>query len=272
MTIIYRLRLKTRILFSFFSLFGFLGNQRIIIPFTLGKGIIGKLKFLSYKIQARWSNIFLISSSQQRFIFNNFKIKLKLLPPSIPYSFFENISAKRHSNDINISFVGRIDERKGCKLVIKLFKKLNEYKSRDNLIINFYGIKIESDKGVNELENKIKSIKGINYFHIDRKNFSEYLELQLRDWLDSTDYFIQPYSSISSTVDTPLLLLEAMSRNCNIFTTQIEQASDIVGVKNTFPIENFVDMAFDFIISRRKFKYNYKLLSPIEQANILLNE
>ena len=94
----------------------------------------------------------------------------------------------------------------------------------------------------------------------------------MRDWLDSTDYFIQPYSSISSTVDTPLLLLEAMSRNCNILTTQIEQATDIVGVKNTFPIENFVDMAFDFIISRRKFKYYYKLLSPIEQANILLNE
>ena len=68
------------------------------------------------------------------------------------------------------------------------------------------------------------------------------------DVLGNTDIFVQPYKNLDSTVDSPLLLIEALALKCKIITTKISSVIDICGKNGYyFQYNNFENDAYRFL-------------------------
>jgi hypothetical protein len=80
-------------------------------------------------------------------------------------------------------------------------------KDADRFECSIYGIHIPEHRESLQIHNRLKNQKGIKYFEIDRQNYSPEVEGLVGSILKKTDVFIQPYEKLSSTIDTPLLLL-----------------------------------------------------------------
>ena len=80
-----------------------------------------------------------------------------------------------------------------------------------------------------EIRNWLKTQKEIKYVEVDRQSYSKLAEKKVMDILKRTHVFIQPYQTLDSTLDTPLLLLEAMASLCAVITTPVGNIPEIYG-------------------------------------------
>ena len=268
--VIYRCDLSQRLILTLITFFGNIGNHKIIVPFSFGFGIKSAIKYFTFRFVSKRKNIIVLSESQKRYICKNFNYTPNVLLPAIPKLFLNHKTKKLKSNSTTIvTFVGRIDIRKGFSLVLELFKKLS---TEIDIECRIYAITINDDPGVNELVKELNNFDNIKTCFINRSKYTADLDNQLMSWLDDCDYFIQPYLNIESTVDTPLLLLEAISRGCTILSTKHDQVLDVIGDKSCFEIDEFVDRSLYLISRRQFFKYNESILySPVDQAKKLLD-
>ena len=167
------------------------------------------------------------------------------LPPPIPNDYYVSINDKPIQEKIQVTFLGRIDPRKGIKEVIDLIVSLE---NNNRFIKSIYGIHIPTDHAGLELHNWLSNQDLIDYYPISRHSYSEKIDQNVRNILRSTDIFLQPYTTLESTVDTPLLLLEAMASLCVILTTRV---GDIPGIYQSnryiFDIVDFKKRALDII-------------------------
>ena len=191
-----------------------------------------------------------------------------LLFPPVPESYFVNRENKINDNKIRLTFLGRIDPRKGIIETIKLFDQLNNDSGFDCKI---YGIIIPEDKRALSIYSSLISQKKIKFIEIDRQNYSTKIDKMVQNILKSTDVFVQPYRNLRSTVDTPLLLLEAMASLCVFLTTQVENISDIYGPsKYIIPKNSFSEDAIKILkkISIRKIEEEReRIQSKVEAMN-----
>ena len=141
--------------------------------------------------------------------------------------------------------MGRIDISKGIKETIEIFKSL---KNNPKLEFAIYGIHMLEDKKGIEIYNWLKKQTDIKYVTIDRKKYSPEMEEQTQRILKETDIFIQPYKKLSSTIDTPVLLLEAMASLCVVITKPFGNILEIYGKsKFLIPEETFVPAAINLL-------------------------
>mgnify|MGYP001191243073 CR=1 FL=1 len=153
---------------------------------------------------------------------NKIGCKSYFLPPIIPDEFFEigyeklKRKEKHPSSRINALFLGRLDPRKGIFDVISL---LDNKKMMNILNWTISGILIEKDKGNVEALNRIKSFSNINFFKEERGQYTKDVDERVKSFFLDADIFFQPYRSLSSTVDLPLLLLESQAAGCIVLTS-----------------------------------------------------
>ena len=224
-----------------------------IVPFSLNT----KFYFINAFIYMFFTtNKLIVLSNNLNKQFLKFNIESTIILPPIPSLFKTTKIVKYNSRFPVVTFVGRIDKRKGIDLTISLFLKLSTLRVAK---CRFYGIYISDDNNSKELD-FLNNQKLFFFKLINRKKYSKKIDTDLLSWLDKTDYFIQPYNSIHSTVDTPLLLLESLSRGCKVYSTKIQQAVDILGEENTFTKENFVNDVFQRITNNEKYSFPKNLL------------
>jgi glycosyltransferase involved in cell wall biosynthesis len=256
--LVYRLSLYHRLMFILFDA----DKERTVsfIPFS-SIGLKRYIVYKSYLMVGR--KIAVVSSSLFAEINSLTNKKVCLLLPPVPESFLSPNKTKERET---IIFVGRVDERKGVDLVADLFDRLSlEY----NCIM--YGVHIPGDEGVLTLHKRCIRAAW-KYVEVSQEEYNEKLDVSLKKWLDSATYFIQPYRSIGSTVDTPLLLLEALSRSCTILTSNIDQTK-FLNDEFRLGLESFVEDAITIIRNSRRDlnSYNHLLSSPRMQANKLID-
>ena len=262
----YRIKPFHRIIIGFLArLFCIKINS--IVPFSL------KTKFYfvnAFLYMFFTTNKLIVLSKNLKKQFLKFNIESTIILPPIPSLFKTTKIEKYNSHTPTVTFVGRIDKRKGVDLTIALFLKLSALKVAK---CRFYGIYISDDNNSKELD-FLNNQKLFFFKLINRKKYSKKIDTDLLSWLDNTDYFIQPYNSIHSTVDTPLLLLESLSRGCKVYSTKIQQAIDILGEENTFTKENFVNDVFHRITNNEKYLYpkNLLILDEKKTAEKFINE
>ena len=152
----------------------------------------------------------IVPSLRLKKIFNKWHKSIIWLPPIIPDKYKPDNTLKRNK----FSFIGRADLRKGLKNFLYFKKKFPKY----NWYISL--IKIDKDYNNTEIEYLLKTEK-INWR--DRSKFNYNIEKALIKDLQTTKVFFQPYETLDSTVDLPLLILEAQACGCVVISNNIDK-------------------------------------------------
>ena len=239
-----------------------------------------KIYLLEPKIFPYNGKLFCISKRQYNYVKKWTDNTAYLLPP-VPENYFLKPEEKPKNKKIKITFLGRIDTGKGIEEVINIFRML---KNNGRFECRIYGIHIQEDKESLKIHNWLKNQKEIKYFEIDRMNYSPQVENMVRQILKETDIFIQPYQKLSSSIDTPLLLSEAMASLCCVITKPFGNIPDIYGeseflVPAKVPLVEYVfelvkKVKYKDIINEREriFKRNKELNFNTESiTNVFLN-
>lgn len=183
------------------------------------------LMFIEANLLAYKGKIFCVSPR----LYNKFKRWSKnaaFLCPPVPKEYFLNLDEKPVNDRIKITYLGNLTPDKYIEEVIELFMYLNK-KSKFELSI--YGTFDPDNQKSVYIHNRLKEQRVLKYVHIDRNNYTSQIEELVREILKETDILVQPYRTLINTLDTPLLLLEAMASLCVVLTTSIGNIKDIYG-------------------------------------------
>jgi len=183
------------------------------------------VKFSEYFLFPYTGKVFCVSKRQQKYL-ERYGVRSVYLPPPVPDYYYLTPSQKTRSDKIRIRFIGRIDPRKGVDDVLHLFCHLN---TDDRFDLSIQGICIPHDKGVQQLRNRLKHQRLIQYLEVQRSGHNPSVEEELACTLRNTDIFVQPYKNLHTTLDTPLLVLEAMASLCCVLTTPVGDIPSIYG-------------------------------------------
>lgn len=170
------------------------------------------------------------------------------LPPIVPSTYFCDWENKHTPiAPFELVFLGRTDPRKGIVETIQLFEQLLPNRLFHCKIV---GIHIQKDAESVRIHQQLSAQNRIPYYPVDRQKYSTETEQMVIQTLRNADIFIQPYRSLSSTVDLPLLILEAMASGCAVLTTNQKPISTLFE-NNPFllPPDTFVQDAIE-VLSR----------------------
>lgn len=187
-----------------------------------------KLYFGEARLCPYNGKLFCISQRQYEYVKGWAENVVYILPP-VPEDYFLRPEDKPKNDKIKLTFLGRIDLGKGIEEVIHLFKAL---RGNSRFECAIHGIHLPEDKRSLEIHNRLKQQTNIKYIDVDRQNYSPGGEEMVKNVLKETDIFIQPYQRLSSTIDTPVLLLEAMASLCAVITKPFGNIPDIYGKSN----------------------------------------
>jgi len=181
------------------------------------------LKFLEYVLFPYNGHILCVSRRQISYL-RKLGVRALYLPPSVPDDYFVPPADKPKSDRIRVTFLGRIDPRKGIEDTIHLFQTLSEDPRFECTI---YGICIPSDQDGLKIHHWLQNQEKIRYTEVKRQNYTPSVDAMVKKVLAQTDIFVQPYETLDSTVDTPLLLLESMASACAVLTTPVGDVPSI---------------------------------------------
>ncbi|NQT32331.1 MAG: glycosyltransferase [Candidatus Omnitrophica bacterium] len=184
-----------------------------------------KLLFSEAKIFPYNGSLFCLSPRIYRYV-SKWAHNAELIFPPVPDSYFCDIADKSIAETLHITYVGRIDPRKGAPDAAKLFKKLSKIRGIETGI---YGYAWEHSSAALRLQEDLLSDGDINYEQADYRDWSLEEESKLIKVLKNTDVLLLPYRRLSSSVDTPLLLLEGMAGLCSIITPALGDLHDTYG-------------------------------------------
>jgi glycosyltransferase involved in cell wall biosynthesis len=146
------------------------------------------------------------------------RLNCQLLMPPVPINFFLTPQEKSNSKKTRVTFIGRIDIGKGVLEILKMFKTL---KYNPNIQLKFYGTFWEQDIRALEIHESLSNQNSFEYIPVNFNGYSDEVDKMVCDALRDTDIFLQPYRKLSSTIDMPVLILEAMASLCAVITTPL---------------------------------------------------
>lgn len=184
--------------------------------------------YLEAAMNKSYKNIYGISERITASV-KNFSKRATLLLPPVDDAFFCK-PQKRESGKFRISYMGRLDKGKGADIVIDFFKNNNFDKSQFEFYIYSYPWK--NDKESMAMHNFLLGQNEITYIESKVKTYSASVDVELRKIIDDSDVFLLPYRTLSSTIDSPLVPLEILSRSKTFISTNQGIMSDLIGDKN----------------------------------------
>jgi hypothetical protein len=194
------------------------------------------------------------------------------LPPPIMDDFFIKKNEVNKSTKI-IAFMGRLDFGKGADIAYNVFNHLSK---NSDLKFNFYSYHWKNDDWAQILSEKIKKHPRMNLIEESVDNYSKDIDIKLANCIDSTDLFFLPYRFLMSTVDTPLVPLEILSRNGKIYTTDFEPFDDLKPLGcNVFSTKklnnvNFLSQQIIEVLDRPMIENNLTIYKASNVYSILL--
>ena len=185
-----------------------------------------------------------------------------LLLPSVEEKYFLKPSEKNISDKLRITYLGRVDPGKGTMSAVEIVRRLASQKNIESRICGFSWPRLPDTVS---LEKKLLVDSNIRYESVKPDKWTDVVDDNLRTLLHETDILLLPYHKLSSTIDTPLLLLEGMASLCAIITKPLGDIPGIYG-KSKFLIssESFIDdtttllknLSFDDLAKERKRVYD----------------
>lgn len=151
------------------------------------------------------------------------------------------------SGQLRVTYIGRTEPGKGIDQVIAI---LQTFKDKPRIQLTVHGYHFPGDDEAVRRHRWLADQGWLDYRHHDIQSWSPDLEQQLAHTLHHTDILLLPYSRLSSSIDTPLLLIEGMAASCCILTRPF---GDIPAVYGQSPLlvkdAGFVESATALIAS-----------------------
>ena len=163
-----------------------------------------------------------------------------LLWPSVPDNFFLKLEGKTHSDRLRIAFIGRLEPGKGISIVYEFFKYLA--KRQPNIDTGIYGYPWKRDPETMRIHEMLMNQKTVPYEFTRYEGYSSEVDDGIRQILREVDVLFLPYTRLSSTIDTPLVLLEGMAHLCAAMFPPVGDLPFVYGT-NEYVIDDLTDFA-----------------------------
>jgi glycosyltransferase involved in cell wall biosynthesis len=173
-----------------------------------------KLAFLDARLYPFNGRLFCISPRLLREV-ERWSARGALLLPPVPEAFFLAPEDKPRHEALRVNYIGRTEPGKGIETVIALFTLLKNHPQVQLAIYGYYHPNSTPSVQVHE---ELSRQTDIPYFYTPYASYTPQVDEKLRRLLMDTDILVLPYQRISSTIDTPLLLLEGMASLCAVAT------------------------------------------------------
>jgi len=183
-----------------------------------------QLMFAEARLFPYNGTLFCISPRIQRYV-SVWAHSAKLLLPPVPASYFLTPTQKSNSDKIRVTYCGRVDAGKGILEVVDLFKVLEN----NNIKTRIYGFPWGHKPETMALHNRLLTDLADSYEPIEYEHWNPQVDEKLNKILQETDILLLPYRKLSSTVDTPLLLLEGMANLCAIISPNLGDIHHLYG-------------------------------------------
>ena len=164
--------------------------------------------------------------------------KGQLLWPPVPTGYFRKKSSGP-ADTLRMTFMGRIDPNKGTGEALELFRTLKQRGVPIHARICGYPWKHKPETMA--LHDALLAQSDVVYEPRKFDGFSPEIEQYVSDTLAETDVLVLPYRKLSSTIDTPMLLLEGMAHDCVVLTRPLGDMPTTFG-SEMFMFEQFADV------------------------------
>jgi len=161
--------------------------------------------------------LFCVSPRIYRYV-SQWASQAALLLPPVPESYFCRPEEKRGNNKLRLTYAGRVDPGKGTERAVEVFERLG---ARKDVEARLCGFAWSHRKETVELHERLLANPNIRYEPVEYKGWSPEVDENFCRLLRGADILLLPYEKLSSTVDTPLLLLEGMASLCAIITPHL---------------------------------------------------
>jgi glycosyltransferase involved in cell wall biosynthesis len=163
----------------------------------------------------------------------------KLILPPVPDDYFVVPSEKPSSHKLRVAYIGRTEPGKGAQEIIELFSNLKQYPGIQTYI---YGYHFPHHEPSVRMHEWLLTQKMLFYQYMDYERHSPHIEQQVKKILYETDVLLLPYKAISSTIDSPLLLLEGMAASCIVISKPLGDIPTLYGIQELLiSSENWVN-------------------------------
>jgi len=184
-----------------------------------------KLAFLDARLYPFNGRLFCISPRLAREV-EGWSDRGALLLPPVPESFFLAPEDKPRHEALRVNYIGRTEPGKGIEAVLALFTLL---KNRPEVQVAIYGYHHPNSTPSVQVHEELSRQTDIPYFYTPYAGYTPEVDENMGRLLRDTDILVLPYQRISSTMDTPLLLLEGMASLCAVATRPLGDIPTIYG-------------------------------------------
>jgi len=141
----------------------------------------------------------------------------QLLNPPIDSEYYDLGKSGRSKNKIKtVGYIGRIGSDKGIEWIIAQDLKIL---TSDNIRFLVFGYYDPEDVSSVTIHQQLQKKQGIEY-HWEAINCETAVKAEkVLNWLQLLDVVVFPYTTLSGTIDIPLLCLEACAAGCHVCST-----------------------------------------------------
>ena len=139
----------------------------------------------------------------------------RLMLPPVPRCYYVAPSEKPTKRCLTLTFMGRPVPGKGGDDAIEIFRHL---RGKAGIEIQVYTYVWPDNQENRSGRDWLVSQRDVRYAEASHSGWSPAVELEVGRILKHTDILLLPYRRLSSSIDTPLLLLEGMAANCCVLT------------------------------------------------------
>jgi glycosyltransferase involved in cell wall biosynthesis len=187
-----------------------------------------KAAFFDARLYPFNGRLFCVSPRILRYV-ENWSDRGRLFLPPVPESYFLAPEDKSDGSKTRVTYIGRTDPGKGIEDVIQLFTELKDSPGVEVAIHGFHRRNAAVSEQIHE---SLRRQDTIPYHHEDYDGYTPEMEAGVGRILKETDVLVLPYRKLSSTIDTPLLLLEGMAALCAVVTRSL---GDIISTYGPSP-------------------------------------
>ena len=137
-----------------------------------------------------------------------------LLPP-VPHEYFRRPTEKSVTGSIVVAYIGRLELGKGAMEAIDILEHLCR---REGIDARVHAYAFDGDESAEPLRERLSKNNRITCHETVHQGWSPHVEQQMAEVLRDIDVLLLPYRRVSSSIDTPLLLLEGMASLCCCIT------------------------------------------------------
>ena len=171
-----------------------------------------------------------------------------LLLPPVSGEYFRSPCEKRTEGKLIAAYIGRLEPGKGACEAIAILDKLSQNDVVDARVIAYY---FNGAAGIEPLRERLIHNSKIRYQETTHRSWTPETEQKLASELRDIDILLLPYRTVSSSIDTPLLLLEGMASLCCCVIRPDGNIAQIYGespfVVDSLSSDDFVDKTCELI-------------------------